>query len=215
MKVRGMIRMDKKNWQDYLNILNNMDQNWADKIVNDKKIDNYELGEQIGELLNELKDISKTNDGLPKEVRDQLSSKKELLEWIERWLENALQGYRGFGPVRALAAVDEESARNLLRTAFDNYVLRYDQKIIEKYPAYKLDREEMVRVLRLLDSITDFYVLSHMTKIAIREDFEDETGLNDELCDFYASLVDENYGLLLMNYIAESLANIQRKEPTV
>ena len=70
----------------------------------------------------------------------------------------------------------------------------------------------MAMVLRLLDSITAFYISCHMTRIAIREDFEEETGLNDELCDFYASLVDENYELLLMNYITENLANMQRRE---
>lgn len=51
-----------------------------------------------------------------------------------------------------------------------------------------------------------------MTKNAIREDFEDETGLSDDLCDFYAGLIEENYQLLLMNYIVESFADVRRRD---
>lgn len=204
--------MESLKWQDCLKALNDLDQNWIGKIVRDKRIDNHELGEKFVEFLTEIKTLSKMNNGLPSEIRDQLKSESELLEWLEEWVENALQGYRGFEPIRTLSVEDDETARNFFRAAFDNYVLRFDPKFVEKYCTYRLDRDSMAMVLRLLDSITDFYISSHMTRIAIREDFEEETGLNDELCDFYASLVDENYELLLMNYITENLANMQRRE---
>lgn len=206
--------MESLKWQDCLNALNDEDQNWVNKVIKDKRIDNNKLGEKFVEFLAAIKAVSKMNNELPAEVRDELKSEKGLLDWLEEWVASALQGYKGFEPIRTLAADDDETVRNFLRAAFDNYVLRFDPQFVEKYCTYRLSRDEMTRVLQLLDSITDFYIASHMTRIAIREDFEEETGLNDELCDFYASLVDENYELLLMNYIAENLANMQKKEPT-
>lgn len=207
--------MENLKWQDFLNTLNDMDQNWINKVVKDKKIDNNCFGEKFVEFLTAIKAASKTNNELPIEVINLLQPEKDLLDWLEKWVDNALQGYRGFEPIRALAVKNEETVRNFLRAAFDNYVLRYDPQFVEKYCTYGLNRDKMIRVLQLLDSITDFYIASHMTRIAVREDFKEETGLNDELCDFYASLVDENYELLLMNYIAGNLANMQRKEPTI
>lgn len=204
--------MSKKNWQEYLDILQSIDEKWADKVVKDNKIENNELGQKLVEFLNVLKDMSKIDNGLPDEVREVFKSNEKLLKWIESWVRNALQGYRGFMPIRVLADEDEEAVRNLLRAAFENYVLRYDPKFVEKYMTYRLKKEDMVRVMQLLDSLTDYYIISHMTKNAIREDFEDETGLNDDLCDFYAGLIEENYQLLLMNYIVESFADVRRRD---
>lgn len=204
--------MESLKWQDCLKALNDMDQNWVNKVIKDKRIDNSKLSEKFVEFLAAIKTVSKMNNGLPEEVTDVLKAEKGLLDWLEEWVESVLQGYRGFEPLRTLTTRDDETVRNFLRASFDNYVLRYDPQFAAKYCTYRLTKEEMIRVLQLLDSITDFYIASHMTRIAIREDFEEETGLNDELCDFYASLVDENYELLLMNYIAENLANIQKKD---
>lgn len=207
--------MESPKWQDLLNTLNDTDPNWINKVVTNKIIDNNCLGEKFVEFLTVIKGASKENNGLPAEVINLLQSEKDLLDWLEKWVDNALKIYRGFEPIRTLAVKNKETVQNFLRAAFDNYVLRYDPQFVEKYCTYGLNRDKMIRVLQLLDSITDFYIASHMTRIAVREDFKEETGLNDELCDFYASLVDENYELLLMNYIAGNLANMQRKEPTI
>lgn len=207
--------MESLKWQDLLNTLNDTDQNWINKVVTNKIINDNCLGEKFVEFLTAIKAASKENNGLPAEVINLLQSEKDLLDWLEKWVDNALQIYRGFEPIRALALEDAETVQNFLRAAFDNYILRYDPQFVEKYCTYGLNQDKMTRVLQLLHSITDFYIASHMARIAVCEDFAEETGLNNELCDFYAGLVDENYELLLMNYIAESLANIQRKESTI
>lgn len=156
--------------------------------------------------------MAKLENRLPTEVKEALKLNADLLDWLESWLENTLQGYRGFAPIRNLAEEDEEIVRNLLRASFDNYVLRFDPRFYERSATYRLKEGEMIKVLQLLESLTDYYVMNHMTKNAIREDFERETGLNDDLCDFYAGLIEENYQLLLMNYIAESFAEIRREK---
>lgn len=204
--------MNEKKWQKCLTALSDIDENWADKIVKNKRIENNELGQKVIEFLTILKDMAKLENRLPEEVEEALKSNSDLLGWIESWLGNALQGYRGFAPIRNLAEEDEEIVRNLLRASFDNYVLRFDPRFYERFATYRLKEGEMIKVLQLLESLTDYYVMNHMTKNAIREDFERETGLNDDLCDFYAGLIEENYQLLLMNYIAESFAEIRREK---
>ena len=111
-------------WQDCLKALSDLDQNWIEKIVRDKGIDNHELREKLVEFLAEIKAESKMNNGLPSEIRAQLKSENELLEWLEEWVENALQGSRGFEPIRTLSVEDDETARNFFRAAFDNYSKR-------------------------------------------------------------------------------------------
>lgn len=180
-------------------------------VVSNRRNGYKEMQEKY-ETINTVIDKMKIDNGLPDEVREVFKSNEKLLKWIESWVGNALQGYRGFMPIRIWADEDEEAVRDLLRAAFKNYVLRYDPRFIEKYMAYRLKKEDMVMVLQLLDSLTDYYIISHMTKNAIREDFEDETGLNDDLCDFYAGLIEENYQLLLMNYIVESFADVRRRD---
>lgn len=106
--------MESLKWQDCLKALSDLDQNWIEKIVRDKGIDNHELGEKLVEFLAEIKAESKMNNGLPSEIRAQLKSENELLEWLEEWVENALQGYRGFEPIRTLSVEDDETARNFL-----------------------------------------------------------------------------------------------------
>lgn len=62
-----------------------------------------------------------------------------------------------------------------------------------------------------MDYMTDFYVSRSYTRWGIIRDLLDESGLSEEICDYWAELIEQNYMQLKMNYIVESLESIKEK----
>ncbi|MBQ7943939.1 MAG: hypothetical protein IJ326_07750 [Lachnospiraceae bacterium] len=169
------------------------------------------LQELIGEFLDEIKNNCKISKQIINTVLEVVNDEKFAM-WFNEWIESSLKGFIYFEKVRALAKENEENVKNLVRASMENYVIRFDPNFRIKYEKYKMEKEEMSNFLNALDSVTTFYALNHLTRNAIKEDFANETGLGEEISDLYASLVDENYSIILMNSIADKLINNSKQK---
>ena len=185
--------------------LNQMDELWMQKLSggSDEEI-SREKKELVLELMNAVREEAKENTNVVQKLKGILNN-TEFENWISEWVQNRMKGYWNSNVVRKMTNI--EMAKNFMRSAFENYVLRFDPAFLNKCSEYGMKKEEMNNFLKTVDALTTYYISRHYTKEAIRKDFNLETGFELDLCDFYAGLVEENYMVLLMNNIMDRLLN--------
>ncbi len=199
--------MNMEQYKESLRELNEIDSNWMKILLNNStewENSSEKLKEAINKFLIMLKEDAKKDKNIRSKIK-KLFDDKQFLAWIEKWLSNATAGYYGFEPVRALQSKGLEMVKNLLRVAFENGILRTDMDLNSKLAAYQLKEKEIPPFMSVYLTLTMYYITQHISKGSIKIDFMQETGLSEEVCDYYADLVDENYLMLSMNYIMDKV----------
>lgn len=150
-------------------------------------------------------------DGLDiDEVIEKISSEEKSGEIISKSVNDCLVYYKALSPIRELSFLDEERAKAFLKDCFENYIIRLDYEVSERYGFLEVYNEGNVkRMLSAIDRLTDYYVERLLIKKEVQKDFKEETGISDTVCSYYAELYEDNFQELKLNMILNKLNNLE------
>lgn len=158
------------------------------------------------ELLDLCKEEYKTDEGILKNGLNN-SMNKDDAQWLFDIVNSSLKIYRITVPLRELQNENKEKVKMVIQYIFDNVILRYDPQFIENFVVYELcDEDELTNIARIMDLLTKYYIMKHFTGRAIKEDFQNETELIGDICDYYVSLVERNYLTLQLNNLLDKIS---------
>lgn len=141
------------------------------------------------------------------EIVEKISDQKREREIIAKNVNDCLMYYKLLSPIRELSFSDEERAKIFVNDCFENYIIRLDYKIYERYAF--LDEDKVKEMLSALERLTDYYVERLLIKKEVERDFKEETGISDEVCRCYAELYESNFKELKFNLILNKLNNLE------
>ncbi|MCI8994384.1 MAG: hypothetical protein HFI31_02895 [Lachnospiraceae bacterium] len=198
--------------RDLVSKLHSTDKYWELYVLEE----NRERSENIGSLLNRL--LQSLRNVWKQEGRER--GKKELkkagvtekaCEALMEETERTLRFYIQFEPLRDLDSRDRVALKGLILSIYQKYIVRLEPGYIKMLNLEGIRSEELQEIARYMDYMTDFYVSRSYTRWGIIRDLLDESGLSEEICDYWAELIEQNYMQLKMNYIVESLESIKEK----
>ncbi len=194
------------------------------------ELDFYEKGEKenidnsrsklYDELFYELKQFikkhieEKNNEALNgmKEELEVLIDKQEIVSKVLNIAANSLLIYKSLKTLRKWERNSIEITKGRINIIFDNYIERIDTQFINKYHEYDVDSvNEFQRMLNVLESVTEYYVVRHYEKNSIIQDFRDESGVGVEIAEELASQIEKRYNSLQMNFLMERMARLELK----
>lgn len=196
---------------DLIQKLWSIDKEWEVFVMRkEQKNSNEEINKLINYLVRTLRQELKVGDR--EEIQEYLQKEKIKKETAEILLAEALellQFYIGFSFLRELEAKDELMLKGLLSVIYQKYIVRYEPGYVKSIEIGKGNGEELMEVVSRITYLTDYYIARSYTVKGIMEDLQDETGLSEDNCAYWANLIDQNYQLLKMDYILEQLKRIE------
>ena len=131
---------------------------------------------------------------------------QDMLSEIDDYMRKMLQPYLAFDFVRNWQEKDKNNCMTFLCFVFNKIILRFD---LESSAAYCHDNglpfRSFERAAKTLQALTNLYIEKHYTREAIFSDLQMMTGLCDDLCYYYADMIEANYQQLQLNYIIDRL----------
>lgn len=195
--------------------LDQIDHNWRDTVKsNDENniSDIEKFHEYMAELLFEIrKHIKNGNFEIENHLNDYIHDNILCANLMEQ-AEKLLIHYHAMEPLRILERNNLQLCLSFFRDIMDNYVRRLDTSCLERFEEYKFkSSEEMQKAIESLDMLSDYYVGNSFSRKTIKEDFGEETGLSENLCEYYAELVDKCYQDIKMNLILRKVELLEKK----
>lgn len=196
-----------------VNKLNEMQHDWTNYICDLKKLEdiqNADLKDNIKELLSELREYQKQEDRAALEEIETIIGNKETMKILMDYVNKALIYYNSFSALRKNQTKNEETIEKFIRDAVENYVIRFDRKIILRYSEYGFeDKASMEKALVSLDFLSDYYVKRLFIKENIADDFKGETGFTDNNCQIYAELIDAHFQDIKLNILMRNMETMK------
>ncbi|RKI39070.1 hypothetical protein D7V86_17590 [bacterium D16-51] len=196
---------------DLIQKLWSIDKKWELFVTNEEQENsNEEINKLIYHLVRILRQELKAGDR--EEVQKYLQREKLKKETVEILVNEALEllrFYMGFSFLRELEAKDEMTFKGLLAVIYEKYIVRYEPGYVQSIEIGKCNGEELMDIVSRITYLTDYYIARSYTAKGIIEDLQDETGLSEDNCAYWADLIDQNYQLLKMDYILEQLKRIE------
>lgn len=201
--------------------LQEADCEWQSFFTEQRKV--IEEGASIKELyndfINEVVKIYKTEE-LDFEMLKKLVNNDLAYKNIIGFVEYLLVDYIVMKPLRRIEKENMMKAKNLLFDIMENYIIRFNDKFSSGFECYSFEsEEEFENVLVTMDALTDKYVEHHYTEEAVVRKFMNDTGLGEELSQYYAKLFEKGYHQIQINLLLEmmskqneSLENLSTKE---
>ena len=191
--------------------LQSIDEQWETVFLNEEKREK-ETEEKLDRLLNVLRQELKAEE--PETVREYLRLLKVRNETAEKLIKTAksmLQIYMEFSLLRELEDRSDESVRGLLSTIYNKYIVRFEPGYLNNFANKKYDEDVLGNLVACITYLTDYYIARSYTMQGIIKDFEDESGLSQENCEYWGELIEQNYSMLKMNYIVSELGKIKKR----
>lgn len=189
--------------------LYDVNENWIQIInhyINEDDSSNEKI-KVITELFSELLVYGKAEYKKDAEALIKLTEKAaghEDGKWLIGMIQGTLRMYLATAALRYMQKKNEEKAKMVLQYLFDNVILRFDPQFSEKYKSFGFEKEdEFEELAHMLDSITQYYTRRHFTNKVIKEDFMNETELNESICEYFAGLIERNYLSLQLNCLID------------
>lgn len=186
---------------------------WMKNAVNESNLffeKDWKYRELLSVLITELRDIKKAdNKELFGKFEQQIADDK-FFELFNTYTENTLIFYRNLEELRQKNVMTQEKIKLFLGDVFKNHIIRFDPEFVERYADYNLSSEEEAEnAIQSINSLTEYYIRRlYVTKYIIG-DFKDETGFSDDLCKYYAELLDENYQEIKFNILLRAMDDVQ------
>lgn len=204
---------ETKKIQKIVQLLDRQDSDWRQhvKTSNESSIENVaQFREYVTDLLFEIREYIKYEDSLKvNEIYDRIGD-DDLSDSLVGQAETLLIHYKAMAPLRILEKEDFQLCNDFLKYAMENYVCRLDINCLNSFSQYKFANcKEMQKTLESIDMLSDYYVKSSFSAQTIRQDFYDETGLSQLICDYYAKLIDLNYQNIKLNIILEKMEALE------
>lgn len=113
-------------------------------------------------------------------------------------------------PIQKLSYQNEDLAKAMIKDIFENYILRLDYEIYERYKYLDESYENGTkRIFSALDRLTDYYTEHLLVQKEVQNDLKEETGIAEEVCAYYAQLYEDNFKELKMNLLLNKLSNLE------
>ncbi len=169
-----------------------------------------EMGDEVSELVDrlftavrqELKTGSKTNVRA-RLLEEQMS--EETADKFIRDIQETLEFYSGFSFLRDIEENNELELRGLLSIIFQKYIIRFEPGYMNRLINTTYDGKELIRVANQMKYLTDYYISRSYSVQGIIRDLQDETGLMEENCAYWADMIEQNYRGLKMDYLIREL----------
>lgn len=193
--------------------LQSIDEQWEMYLLDD----GAEVEEEVSGLMDrlftavrqELKTDSEAN------VRTRLLAEQMSEKTIDRFIEEiqeTLEFYAGFSFLRDLEETDELELKGLLLTIYQKYIIRFEPGYLNYLINTKYSGEELTRVANQMKYLTDYYISKSYSVQGIIRDLQDETGLAQQNCVYWADIIEQNYMILKMDYLIRELERTYESE---
>lgn len=195
---------------ELLQKLRSIDPQWDNLVFAKEPVDNVEIEKKFRLLLKALRQELKT--GEEQEVRDYLLEEDVSRENTEKLVESVkktLHLYTEFAVLREWEAKNRIELKGLLDIIYQKYIVRYESGYLEQLKNEVLNGEKLKSLAEMMDYLTDYYISRSYTRKKIVQDLQDETGLMEETCEYWADLIEQDYMALKMNYIITGIEKIQ------
>ena len=150
-----------------------------------------EMGDEVSELV----------DRLFTAVRQELKTADKFI----RDIQETLEFYSGFSFLRDIEENNELELRGLLSIIFQKYIIRFEPGYMNRLINTTYDGKELIRVANQMKYLTDYYISRSYSVQGIIRDLQDETGLMEENCAYWADMIEQNYRGLKMDYLIREL----------
>jgi len=193
--------------------LGHTDEQWGNYIPGQGNDGPGKVKELINHLMSLLRDELKTEQ---KEVMTEYLQtegvQKDIAEKLVNRVFNSLQFYFCFSVLRKLEEKDRTALLGVLTGIYEKFIVRFERGYLSKIKPEECDREDWNEIAERMDYLTDYYVSRNYTKKGMISDLMDESGLQEETCEYWADLIDKNYLLLKLNYITEELGRLRKND---
>lgn len=149
-----------------------------------------------------------TPDACRKELKREISD-YAWLDDVITYANDTLEYYRSLAGLRKIDERSSEIACNFLTLAFENYVVRVNKDFLKTNRQFETEEKDMLKILKMLDRLADFYVSNCYSCNIIKKDFQSESNLSDAACERFTDLVEKNYMEIKMNLIYNRLCYLQ------
>lgn len=148
---------------------------------------------------------------LKKSLKDVFQNEKtETRIW--RKVYHSLENYRSVAKLRVIEKKDIIKGKMILSSIFEKGICRIELGLFDQYKQFGMDTpDEFSDLVISLKNLTDYYVRKNWADRTIFEDFQEETGFSDELCNYYISMLNKHYQRLYMSVILEEINELREK----
>ena len=186
---------------------------WMKSAVNESNLffqKDWKYRELLIVIITELRSIKKADDKELFEKFEQMIDNDKFFELFNTYIENTLIFYRNLEGLRRGNLETQEKIKTFLDDVFQNHILRFDPEIAQRFEEYHLSSEEEAdKAIQSIGSLTEYYIRRlYVTKYII-DDFKDETGFGDDICKYYAELLDKNFKEIKLNILMQDMENLQ------
>lgn len=191
--------------------LQSIDKGWEGYILNEETEMPENMRKELRRLMYEMRIAMKSE---PEEVmRGSLLAEhvsEEVAESLIKKTQNALQFYFAFDAIRRIEKRDKKALEGLLASIYQKYIVRLERGYLERIDLEGGSREEIYDIANRMRYLTEYYVSKRYTRKGMIQDLLDETGLEEESCEYWANLIEQNYMELKLNYIVGELERIRK-----
>lgn len=191
-----------------LDELQKNDANWLIAIKNQRDNDIPLENKKVVSLFNEfwhvMREYLKTDySGAVSFFENEFSSEDK---WLLDDIQQSLQAFFSLTYFRKLQKQDQKKAKTIIKYLWENAIVLFDPQFANAYLEFGFDNPDtFVSTARTLDGLISYYVHRHFTLSAIKADLKDETEIDDSICDYIVSLIENDYQKLQMNVIIDGL----------
>lgn len=166
--------------------------------------DNKDLITAFNELFSAAREAYKQDGEKTENILRKYLSENDL--WFLEDVKSSLKIFFTVSELRELQNTDEEKAKRVIQYLFDNVVVYFDRQFANSYDEFGFQTlKSFYNTARILDGLTEYYVLRHMSAGAIIRDLESETGFREGVCEYFADKVRDNYQILQMNILMDMM----------
>lgn len=122
------------------------------------------------------------------------------------YIKRKMQTFEGFKVLRDLEKKDSYKTKFCIDLIWSSYIVRYNPYLnIETHSP--ISENEYISVADRLDAFVDMCVVRQLCASAICKELEDETGLSNDVCQYMAKKIDDDFEKLKLNFIIENLTS--------
>lgn len=185
--------------------LNSINKNWIDIVQDELNSEKEPSDQKLVKLFNELwslirEALKKDFNGTAEVLQTQIDGDSE---WLLMDVRNSLDVFFALEELRKMQK-DKEKCKAIIQYFFDNVILFFDPQFINEYLTFGFDTVEIFwNTARSMDGLIGYYVSRHYTNRAIKRDLEEETGLEEEICEYISDWIIQNYHTLQINVLMD------------
>lgn len=191
--------------------LNLIDEKWYTYITSSGDMissNHQQLVSKFLELLAELKKLYKIDEKQCYKTLDAVVTKEIYRDALKKQLNQVLIYYNATSGLRILEKKNFDLCKELILKIIENYIVRLDKSFQNEYSKYEFENDDaFIKVVCTIDTLTEYYIRKTYISEDIASDFQDETGLGETLCQYYAELIEKHYHDIRANMI---LSNTER-----